>query len=185
MIFSEYEVREIGFKFKEGTGTLTAECIGSCEETMNTRVITKKCRGIVKKKVVKADGTGVVKLSLHLPWEIYVQAFGMEDGKVVEGVKAYGVDSRHGEFCMTERVFDEDFNEKLKAYPNCVVETGRATKTENGAEEVAEMELEVAVAPDEHGVGVYEAIVSELDNARIKEDWMTNFTSEMVRVASA
>lgn len=185
MVFSEYEVRKIAFKFEGEEEYIGAECVGSCEETMNTRVITKKCRGVVKKKVVKPDGTGTLKFSLHMPWDIYVKAFGMEDEAVKDGVYTYGIGSAHKKFSLVEDVFDEDDNEKLKAYPNCVVETGRAAKTENGAEEVAEVELEVAVSPDDHGVGAYDAIVSEVIDEAIKTQWMTKFTPELVRVASA
>ena len=184
MVFSEYEVRQIGFKFEGGTEYLAAECVGSCEETMNTRVITKKCRGIVKKKVVKPDGTGTLKFSLHMPWDIYVKIFGMEDETVKDGIKTYGMNSTHGKFSLVEQVFDEDDNEKLKAYPVCVVETGKATKTENGAEEVAEMELEVAVSPDDYGNGLYEALVSELSDASLKTTWMTKFTPELAVVSA-
>jgi len=184
VVFSDYEVKEVGFKFKDKSECLTAECIGSCEEAMNTRVITKKCRGVVKKKKVKPDGTGSIKLSLHMPWDIYVALFGMENEAMVDGVKTYGIDSAHGEFCMTEHVFDEDDNEKFKAYPNCVVETGKATKTENGAEEVAEMELEVAVSPDEYGIGLYEALASELKDENVKAKWMSEFTPELVAVTA-
>lgn len=186
-VFSEYEVRQVGFKFDGDNAYTVAECIGSSEETMNTRVISKKCRGVVKKKVVKADGTGVVKYSMHLPWEIYTKLFGMEDETVKDGVKTYGMDSVHGKFSMVVQVFDEDGNEKLKAYPVCVVETGKTTKTENGAEEVAEMELEVAVSPDEYGVGLYETVVSELgtSDATVKSTWMTAFTPALVRKATA
>lgn len=181
MVFSEYEVRQVGFKFEGEEDFTVADCIGSCEETMNTRVITKKCRGVVKKKVVKADGTGVVKYSMHIPWDIYVNLFGMEDETVKEGIKTYGINTTHKKFCMTVQVFDEDDNEKLKAYPVCVVETGKATKTENGAEEVAEMELEVAISPDDFGNGLYEALVSELTDTTLKSNWMTKFTPELAQ----
>lgn len=185
MVFSEYEVRQVGFKFEGEEDFIVAECVGSCEETMNTRVITKKCRGIVKKKVVKPDGTGTLKFSMHMPWDVYVKAFGMEDETVKDGVKTYGMNSTHQKFCIVEQVFDEDDNEKLKAYPVCVVETGKTTKTENGAEEVAEVELEVAVSPDDYGNGVYEALVSELADQTVKSSWMTAFTPELVRTTTA
>lgn len=184
-VFSEYEVRKIGFKFVGEEEYITAECIGSCEEAMNTRVITKKCRGVVKKKVVKPDGTGTLKFSMHMPWDIYVKVFGMENESVKDGVKTYGINNTHKVFSLVEEVYDEDDNKKLKAYPNCVVETGKTTKTENGAEEVAEMELEVAVSPDDFGNGLYEALVSELTDETVTNTWMTAFEPSLVQVASA
>lgn len=182
MVFSDYEVRKMGFKTKDATEYLIAECIGSFEETMNTRVITKKCRGIVKKKVVKPDGTGVLKYSMHMPWGIYTEIFGMEDEAVIDGVKTYGMNNPHKELSIVEQIFNEDDNEKLLAYPNCVVETGRARKIENGAEEVAEIECEIAVSPDEYGNGSYEALVSELTDETVATKWMTEFTPDLVRI---
>lgn len=180
-VFSEYEVREIGFKFKDSEEALTAECIGTGEETMNTRVIVKKCRGVVKKKVVKPTGEGVKKYSMHIPWNIYTKIFGMDNAKVIEGVKTYGIDNTHEVFVLTEKILDEDGKVKYKACPNCVVETGKAVKTENGAEEVAEMELEIAVSPDEYGVGLYEALESELQDGEAKTNWMKKFDNKKMQ----
>lgn len=184
-VFSEYEVREIGFRFEDEAEALVVECVGTAEETMNTRVITKKCRGVVKKKVVKPDGTGVKKYSLHMPWDVYTKIFGMDNEKVVDGVKTYGINNTHKKFCLTEHIFDEDDNEKFKACPNCVVETGKAAKTENGAEEVAELEIEIAVAPDNYGNGLYEALASELSDSTVKTNWMKKFDAATVNIASA
>lgn len=184
-VFSEYEIREIGFRFNGEEEAIIAECVGSGEETMNTRIISKKCRGVVKKKVVKPDGTGVKKYSMHIPWDAYVKLFGMENEKVIDGVKTYGIDNTHGVFCLTEKILDEDDNVKFKACPNCVVETGKAVKTENGAEEVAEMELEIAVSPDDYGIGLYEALDEELKDETVKTNWMKKFDSESVYIAEA
>ena len=177
--FSEYEVRSVGFKFAGGSSYSSAACIGSCEETMNTRVTTKKCRGIVKKKKVKGTGDGTVKLSLHIPYEIYYQAYGMNNGLLDGGVRAYGSESVHEEFCMVMKVLDEDDKVKYKAYPRCVLETGINRKIENGAEEVAEVELEISVMPDEYGYGMYEAIEEDMDKD-IAETWMSSFTPALV-----
>lgn len=184
-VFSEYEIRKLGFKFAGEEEAIVAECIGSGEETMNTRVITKKCRGVVKKKVVKPDGTGVKKYSMHMPWDVYVKLFGMENEEVIDGVKTYGINNVHEGFCLTEEILDEDDNIKFKACPNCVVETGKAVKTENGAEEVAEMELEIAVSPDDYGNGLYEALDEELEDATAKANWMKKFDPASMQIATA
>lgn len=184
-VFSEYEIRELGFRFKDDEEAIIAECVGSGEETMDTRVVSKKCRGVTKKKVVKPTGTGVKKYSMHMPWDVYVKLFGMENAKVIDGVKTYGINNTHGVFCLTEKVLDEDDNVKYKACPNCVVETGKAVKTENGAEEVAEMELEIAVSPDDYGNGLYEALDSELKEETVKTNWMKKFDPASVQVTSA
>lgn len=186
-VFSDYEVREMGIKFNPSTSNTykTANCVGSSEEEMEAKVITKSCRGAVAKKIVKGTGNGTLSLSLHMPWEIYVEAYGMELDTLVEGVKAYGQNSRHKDFSLTQHVYDEDGVEKYVAYPNCIIESGKTSKIENGAEEVAEIELEISVQPDEFGNGVYTALATELADETIKSKWMTAFEPSMVQVASA
>lgn len=184
-VFSEYELREMGVKFKSGTEYVAANCVGSCEEELNVKIITKMCRGVVFKKTVKGAGDGKLSISMHLPWEIFTQAYGMELESLKDGIKAYGENSRHEAFSITQHVFDEDGEEKFKAYPNCIIETGVSRKIENGAEEVAEVELEVSIQPDEYGNCVYEALASELSDETLKTNWMTKFEPSMAQVASA
>lgn len=184
-VFSEYELRKMGFKFKSGEEYLSADCVGSCEEELESKVITKKCRGNVVKTTVKGTGSGTLSISMHMPYEIYTQAYGMNLDTLIEGVKAYGQNSRHEAFAIVQDVFDEDGIEKFKAYPNCIIQTGVARKIENGAEEVAEIELEVSVMPDEYGNGVYEALASELADSNLKTTWMTAFEPSLVQVKNA
>lgn len=180
-VFSEYEIREMGIKFKSADAYQTASCVGSCEEEMEAKVVTKKCRGVTQKTTVKGTGAGTLNLSMHMPYEIYKQAYGMELDTLIEGVSAYGRNSVHEAFAITQHVFDEDGVEKFKAYPNCIIMTGAANKTENGAEEVAELELEVSVMPDEYGNGVYEALASELTDETLKTEWMTAFEPSLAQ----
>lgn len=182
-VFSDFELEKIGFKFTSGTGYQTAECIGSMEEEMESKTITKKCRGVIKKKKTKGTGNGTIKLSLHMPWDIYTQAYGMNLDTLIDGVKAYGCNSVHEGFSVVGYVKDEDGNEKFLAYPNAVIESGTAKKIENGAEEVAEVELEISVMPDEYGNGKYEALADDIDE-EVANTWMTAFAPELVQIAS-
>ena len=184
-VFSEYELRKMGIKFKSSEAYLSADCVGSCEEELESKVITKKCRGNVVKTTVKGTGSGTLNISMHMPYEIYTQAYGMNLDTLIEGVKAYGQNSRHEAFAIVQDVFDEDGIEKFKAYPNCIIQTGVSRKIENGAEEVAEIEMEVSIMPDEYGNGVYEALASELTDETAKTTWMTAFTPDMVQVTKA
>lgn len=181
-VFSDYEVDEIGFQFEDDTGYQSAKCIGASEEEMEVKVITKSCRGIIAKEKVKPTGRGTVKLTLHMPWAIYTEMFGMNLDSLITGVKGYGRNSVHKNFCMVQHVTDEDGAVKYKAYPNCVTKTGKASKSENGAEEVAQVELEVSVSPDAYGQGVYEALDEELDDT-VASKWMTAFTPALVQKA--
>jgi len=150
---------------------------------MNAKVISKSCRGVVVKKTVKGDGTGKVNLSVHMPYDIYTQAYGMNLDSLVAGVKAYGRNSVHEVFSVVQHVFDEDGNEMYKAYPNCIIESGKTAKTENGAEEVAEIEMEISVMPDEFGNGVYQALAEEL-TGDLKTKWMTEFEPSMAQASA-
>ena len=185
MVFSEYELRKMGIKFKSSEAYVSADCVGSCEEELESKVITKKCRGVVVKTTVKGTGSGTLTISMHMPYEIYEQAYGMKLDSLIEGVRAYGQNSRHEAMSIVQDVFDEDGNEKFKAYPNCIIQTGVSRKIENGAEEVAEVELELSVMPDEHGNGMYEALASELQDETVKNTWMTAFEPSLVQKVSA
>ena len=181
---SEFEVDKLGIKFDGGDAYSTMECVGSLEEEMTVKTVTKKCRGVIKKKRSKGTGEGTLKLSAHVPYAIFTEAFGMELDSLKDGVYAYGQNSIHKVFSLVGHVIDEDNNAKLKAYPNCTITTGVVRKIENGAEEVAEMELEIGVMPDDYGNGLYEALEEEVD-ATIANTWMTAFTPALVQVASA
>lgn len=182
-VFSDFELKSLGFKFKSADAYVSVPCVGSYEEEMEAKVITKSCRGVVVKKVVKGTGNGTLKITAHIPWEIFTNAYGMNLDTLIEGVKAYGRNSVHEGFGMVADVYDEDGAEKLKAYPNCIIETGVARKIENGAEEVAELELEVSAMPDEYGNGMYEALVEELKDETVKTTWMSAFEPALVQKA--
>ena len=181
---SEFEVKKIGFKFEGTEAYKSVECIGTMEEDMTVKTVTKKCRGVVRKKHSRGTGEGTVKVTVHMPYDIYVEAFGMDLPSLKEGVYAYGQNSKHPNFAMVANVEDEDGNEKLKAYPNSAMNTFAGRKIENGAEEVAELELEIGVMPDEYGNGLYEQPVAEDDEDTV-EEWMTAFDPAMVQVTSA
>ena len=184
-VFSEFEVKNTSIKFADDDAAIKVGCVGSMEETMNSKTITKKCEGVVVKSVSKGDGTGELALSLHMRYDLFLKSYGMASDGLKDGVYAYGQNSVHKPFCLTCEVVDEDGIKKLKAYPNCTISTGVTRKIENGAEEVAEMELTVSVMPDEYGNGVYEAIESKLTDESIKNAWLKNFTPELVNEVSA
>ena len=185
-IFSDYEVKNTSFKFADDEIATKVGCVGTMEEAMNSKTITKKCEGVVKKQVIKGDGTGEITLSLHMLYSLYLKSYGMLSDGLKDGVYSYGQNSVHKPLCLTAEVLDEDAIKKLVAYPNCVITSGKARKIENGAEEVAEMELTLAVMPDEYGNGVYEAIESNITDESVKTDWLNNFTPDLVqKTASA
>lgn len=183
-VYSEYEVKESAVKW-HGENNAPAEvlgCVGSLEETMNTKVITKKCGDRILKEIVKSDGTGEIKVNLHMKHSAFKKGFGQEFEFLKSGVAAYGRDSIHKRFCFTNKVVDEDGDVMYTAYPNCVIKNGVAHKIENGADTVAEVELTIGVAPDQYGFGRYEILEKDIQNDNEKAKWLKEFTPELTRL---
>lgn len=180
-VYSDFEVKNSSMKFEDDEIATKMGCIGSFEEAMNVKTVTKKCEGVVTKSITRGDGTGELTVSLHMRYDLYLKSFGMVSDGLVDGVYSYGRNSQHKPFCLTCEVLDEDGVKKLKAYPNCTVSSGKAMKVTNGEEEVAEGELTIAVMPDSNGEGVYEAIESKITDENVKTEWLTNFSTELVQ----
>lgn len=179
-VFSEYEIKDSSIKFEDSETFEKIGCVGTINETLETLTVTKKCEGVVVKSVTRGSGNGELTMSLHMRYDLYVQMFGMEDEALADGVLGYGQNSRHKNFAFVAKVKDEDGNVKYIAYPNLIIQSGLANKIENGAEEVAEIEITVVVQPDENGFAKYEALDILLDQT-IKGKWMTEFTPELVK----
>lgn len=177
-VFSEYELRKMAIRFDNESTAVEASCVGSCSEELDVRKVTKKCRGITVKTRVKGSGTGKLTISMHVPKDVYDGMFGMKLDGLVDGVRAYGQSSTHPEFCITQEVYDEDGNKKFKAYPRCIMESGVSRSIENGTEEVKEVDLDISIMPDEHGMGMYEVLDSELKEETVRTNWMSKFDPE-------
>lgn len=184
-VFSEAEVRKIGIKIGEAEKADINECVGTWEEELEVKTVVKKCRGVVSKSRTKGTGNGTIKASMHMAQDLFAEMYGMKQEGLKDGVIAYGTKSLHPVFCVTALVLDEDDNEKLKAYPNCTIQTALTRKVENGAEEIAEIELELAITPDEEGNGMYEAVVTDLTDEDLKTKWLELFTPELVKLEMA
>ena len=180
-IFSEFEIIEQHIKVAGEDTYEDMNCVGSSEEELAVRTIKKKCRGRIRKKRTRGTGDGTLKESLHVPRTVYNKIYDMTREKLAKGVYAYGENSKHPEFSLTQKVLDEDENVKYKAYPRCILSSGPSRKIENGAEEVAELEMTIDLMPDENGECMYEALESELESEEIKQQWLTNFSLELVK----
>lgn len=183
-VFSEAEVRKIGIKIGEAAKADINECVGTWEEELEVKTVAKKCRGVVSKSRTKGTGNGTIKASMHMAQDLFAEMYGMKQEGLKDGVIAYGTKSLHPVFCVTALVLDEDDNEKLKAYPNCTIQTALTRKVENGAEEIEEIELELAITPDEEGNGMYEAVVTDLTDEDLKTKWLESFTPELVKLGT-
>lgn len=179
-IFSEFEVKDMAFKSAGEASASPVGCVGSLEEELGVKTITKKCEGVVIKTITKSDGTGTVKISAHIRANVYNEMFGFNNDGLKDGVYGYG-NKVHAQGTLTARVLDEDGNVKYKAYPNAVASAGPARKIENGADEVAEVEIELALSADENNRVVYDAYEDEIKEESLKTQWLTNFTPELIK----
>lgn len=181
--FSEFELLDQRIKFSGENSFVDMHCVGTSEEELDVKIIKKMCRGKKRKEVVHGGGTGKLKQSLHCPVSVYNKMYDMTRSTLKTGVYAYGLNSSHPTFSLTQQVVDEDGNVKLKAYPKCIMESGPKRKIENGAEEVAEIELEISIMPDDNGECVYEAYASEATGITA-ESWLSSFSDSMVKKTS-
>lgn len=178
--YSEFTCDQLGIKIGDEEKHKVAAAVGSIEETMNAKTVVKKYKGIESKTRTKGTGTGEIKLSAHIAYEIYKKMYGMDVDGLIKGVSAYGQNSTHKPFSITCLVLDEDDVKKLKAYPNCIIKEGKSGKIENGGEEVQEIELSISVMPDEFGYGMYEALYDEMDKDAA-DKWMADFAPKFAQ----
>lgn len=180
-VFSEVEARKLGIKIEGAQKADVNECVGSIEEELEVKTVTKKCRGVVTKSRTKGTGRGTLKVTAHVQQDIFASMYGMEQKGLKEGVIAYGMNSLHPVACITVEVLDEDDNKKYKAYPNCTIQSALSRKIEAGTEEISEIEMEIAVMPDEFGNGLYEAVESDLKDETVKTKWLEEFEPKLVQ----
>lgn len=181
-VFSNYEIKNASIKLAGAEEYTKLGCVGSLDEELEVKVVTKNCEGVLAKSVARGSGSGTLSLSLHMKYDLYIEAFGMNIEGLAEGVYAYGKNSRHKEFAFVGEVHDEDGNKKLVAYPRCVMSSAPSCSIENGAEEVAEIEIEINLFPDDNGNCKYEAVVASLaEGSNIADQWMTAFTPDLVK----
>lgn len=157
-VFSNFEIKNAQIKFKGSEDLVRLGCVGKADDELEVKVITKNCEGVLVKSVARGAGSGTLSLTLHMNYDIYVEAFGMNQEGLSDGIMAYGRNSRHKEFALIADVYDEDGNAKLVGYPRCVMSSAPSVSIENGAEEVAEIEIEINLFADDNGNVKYEAI---------------------------
>ena len=178
---SEFEIEKQYIKIgSDGTFT-DMSCIGTSDEELEVKTVTKSCAGTVVKTATRGTGNGTLTESLHMPYDIYNEIFGMNSDLLIDGAHGYGKESLHPEFALTQKVEDEDGIALYKAYPRCVLQSGPKVSIDNSATEVAEVKLEIALLPDDNGFCQYHMSEDELSAAVLTETtWLTAFDSSIV-----
>lgn len=156
-------------------------CLGSIEGETEIITVVKKVEGIEAKSKSKP-----VKMTLtvtgHIPVRVARDFFGLSTSGLKPGVWAYGTLSKGKDFVLTADVIDE-FEDvvKLIAFSNCSNSTGFKIGIENGADEVAMLELEFTALADTENNFYYEALVPELEDNTVATQWHTNFTTTLAK----
>lgn len=183
--FTEVEVEKLGIRIGEAEKADVLDCVGKLEEEMECKTRTKKCGAKILKTRTKGTGNGTLKISVFMPQDMLADIHGMTRTELKDGVIAYGTNSLHAVACITAQILDEDGNKKFKAYPNTTIQTALSRSVDNDSEDISMLELEIAVMPDEHGEGLYEAIESDLKDETVKQKWMEEFKRELVTTEAA
>lgn len=181
-VFSTYFLNKLGFLIPQSDSTYKAvidECVGKLTETMNTKTITKKCRGRIKKSRTKgSDGT--VTIEAHIPLDVLREIYSMQS--FADGVVGYGTTCLHKEIILTAEVLDEDDNVMYKAYPVAVCNT-KEDEIDDDADEIAMVSLEFTVTADDNEMIVYEALQMDVSED-IADQWMGNWSQELIAEAA-
>ncbi len=175
VVFSEFFLDQIGIKTSDADAAVLVDCVGSLEEEMETKTITKKCRGRVKKSRTKGS-SGTVTVKAHIPYELKLAIYSMIE--FATGVYGYGTTTQHKECILTAKVKDEDDNVQYRAYPVAVCTTKKTT-VDDDATEVEMDELEFTVTADDNEMIVYQALEDDIDST-IADSWMSSFSADLI-----
>lgn len=153
--------------------------VGTLETETEMMEFIKRVEGVEvnrKTKPVKMSNT----ITGHIPVEVARELFGLSNDQLKIGVYAYGANAKNLRFALTADVIDE-FQDitKIIAFPNCVNDSGFKISIENGADELAELEIEFTALQDANGNFYYEAITDELEPitaASFISEWHRNFS---------
>ena len=181
-VYSMFECDQLALKVAGDTEYTRDDCVGKITIERETKTVTKKCRGITKKRKTKPTGNGTITVSLHIKLGLYRKVNAMTNKDLQPGVYGFSnVDSIMPELALVARVKDEDDENMFLGFPRCKVEEINSTEIENGGEEVAEVEMKLSYMPDDYGIGEYQALESELTGDTVNADnWMTSFSSQLV-----
>ena len=184
-VYSYFECDQLALKVAGDEAYTRDDCVGSINIERETKTVTKSCRGVVKKRKTKPTGNGTLTISMHIKMALYRRINAMTNAGLQPGIYAFDNTTPMPEVSVAARVKDEDDNIMYLGYPRCKVEEINATEIENGAEEVAEVEMKLSYMPDDYNKGEYQALAIELTGDVLNADnWMTDFSSAAAQLVS-
>lgn len=181
--FDAVRITNFAIKYKGETESTEFGCVGTLggETVLITKV--KNCEGAPAKKKSVPQSMNLT-INAHIKVDTARKIWGLSNDGLKPGIYAYGEDSNSPEFCLTADIIDE-FEDVVKkiAFPNCSSSTGLTLNIENGAEEVAQLELTFEALKDTLRKFYYESFEEEMDE-EVKTQWHTNFTPELVKLTT-
>lgn len=178
-VYSYFECDQLAIKVTGDNDYTRDDCVGSLNVERETKTVIKKCRGVTKKRKTKPTGNGNITLKMHIKMALYRKINAIKNTGLQPGVYAFDNTESMPEFALTARVKDEDDNVMFLGFPRCKIEEINALEIENGAEEVAEVEMKISYMPDDYNKGEYQALEVELTGSTLtSSNWMTAFSSE-------
>lgn len=177
----EASVQELDSNY-ETTGTAKSfGCVGTLSIEPEVQQIVKNC-GIKQLKAVTKTAYLNVTIAGHINRSVAEALFGLTSEGLVTGVKAFNVNSTSKPMCFTAKVYNMDRSEcKYIALPIIQNVSGFVKNIDNGATEVAYVELEFNALFDKNNNAYYEALESELTDETVKSKWMNEFTPDLVK----
>lgn len=156
-------------------------CTGSLNVETEFKEVVKVCEGTPAKKRSKPIGM-TAKFVGHVPVGVARKAFGLSNEGLKKGIYAYGEDSISGSGIFTWETLDlDEENKKFLAFPNGTFTGGLNISIENGADEIAQVEMTISLVKDENRKFYYDAFENDLDDDDVKKKWLTDFSLDLIR----
>lgn len=181
MDFEDYKIIEGTIAIDDEVAT-SFGCIGTLEGASEAETVEKKCEGVVVKSIKKVKKIAVT-LTGHPYTAVLRNVSGMTNKGLKEGVYGYGVDIKSKKIIFTAKIEDMEGNIKYIAFPNMDDVKGLNIKVDNDVTEIEMKDFEFSALKDKNKMFYYEALEKDLQDADVKEKWLTNFTPELVKVA--
>lgn len=178
------------YKIIEGTISIDDEiatsfgCIGTLEGEADIATVEKKCEGAVVKTAKKVNKVDVT-LTGHPFTKVLRNVVGLTNEGLKEGIYGYKVDVKSKKIVLTAKIMDMEGKIKYIAFPNMDDVKGLTIKVDNDVTEIEMKDFEFSALKDSNNMCYYEALESELQDDEVKQKWLTNFTSDLVKTSEA
>ena len=180
--FDFLRVTNGNYKPASGTNMLLG-CTGGISGETDVKTVTRMCEGIPDRER-QVPQFMTLTFRGHVNVDVYRSLFGIVNTGLKVGVYSYGSTSAGSSGTLTFKLVDMDgVKEKLIAFPNVKLNTGFVFSYENGAEEVAEVEMDFKAMVDAQSIFYFEGFVHVITDAAIKSGWAAAFNYDLVKLA--